>query len=231
MATILTGSIVAEIAGSVGTEAYSRNAYGPYVKVRKSPTNPNTVPQQNARAVITAAVAAWQALTDPQRNVYIVEARSRSTKNRLGVSTKLTGYHLFIRQYQLADKASLSAPTSIEPPQMTDNYLFNSIVFSGSDVGVNIIEADNDPTIRATIYATDGRSPGQLSFNPSTTRFMRTTAGGGGGVSNVFFTSQYTAAFGAITGKSGERITAGVNSYRVESGELLKTLYLSTIVP
>ena len=98
MANIITGSIVSEIRGSVGTESYSRNAYGPYVKARVAPSNPNTVPQQQAKLRMSEAVAAWQSLTNSERDMYISAARDRRSKNRLGLDVRVTGYTLFLKQ-------------------------------------------------------------------------------------------------------------------------------------
>lgn len=64
MARIATGSIVADIAGKVGDEIFSRNRQGPYVKAYASPVQPNTAIQIVARAKMNIAINKWNALSD-----------------------------------------------------------------------------------------------------------------------------------------------------------------------
>lgn len=56
------------------------------------PTNPQTEAQQAQRAKITAAVTAWQSLTDEQKKVY----------NDNAVKYHITGYNLFCKEYLLS---------------------------------------------------------------------------------------------------------------------------------
>ena len=61
-----------------------------YVKMRSyAPTNPRTVTQQNNRARMNAAVAAWQDLTDEQKFAY----------NHRGNKLSRRGYNLFISEW------------------------------------------------------------------------------------------------------------------------------------
>lgn len=55
------------------------------------PTNPQTIPQQANRAKMTAAVAAWQALS----------AGARAPYNARAVGKNLSGYNLYLREYIL----------------------------------------------------------------------------------------------------------------------------------
>ena len=56
------------------------------------PSNPQSGPQQSNRQKITDGVAAWQALTDEQKDVYNERAKYK----------KLSGYNLFLREYLLS---------------------------------------------------------------------------------------------------------------------------------
>lgn len=55
-----------------------------------TPFNRQTVPQQANRAKVTAGVAAWQALTEPQKQAW----RDKAAK-----TIGWTGYHLFMSEY------------------------------------------------------------------------------------------------------------------------------------
>ena len=72
---------------------YRRFTQGPVRRIVKNryyiPKNPRTVPQQARRAVYAAGVAAWQALTDPQKEVYNQRAKGRP----------YSGYNLFMQEY------------------------------------------------------------------------------------------------------------------------------------
>ena len=54
--------------------------------------NPRTVPQQANRQKMADAVAAWQLLTNEQKQVY----------NKRAVGKKLFGYQLFLKEYLLS---------------------------------------------------------------------------------------------------------------------------------
>jgi len=57
------------------------------------PKNPRTVSQQSNRQKYKNAVAAWQALTNSQKEVYNMRARNK----------KFSGYNLFIKEYLLSN--------------------------------------------------------------------------------------------------------------------------------
>lgn len=229
MASIQTGSIVANISGSVGSESYSRNAYGPYVKSRVTPTNPNTAAQQAARSDISDAVAAWQALTDAQRNAYVVEARQRSVKNRLGISTRLTGYNLFVRQFVQCAKAGAPDPVSIDRFYVNDIFTLSSVVVDSTQLEVVGVLSSKIAATRIAIYASQSRSPGQISFNPSTLRLILVINPSTGSISIDCF-SEYESIFGALSGKTDDRITIGFSTFNYRSAYQSKTLYESAIV-
>jgi hypothetical protein len=57
-----------------------------------TPTNPQTEAQQAWRAIFSAGVAAWQALSEEAQDIWKEEARYRP----------LTGFNLFLRDYLLS---------------------------------------------------------------------------------------------------------------------------------
>lgn len=98
MAHISTGSIVADIRGKVGSEIYSRNRGGSYVKGAVSPTQPNTTLQTDARAVMAQAVNDWQSLSDQERALWDAFA---STQNNVSTglgSKRDSGYTIYVRR-------------------------------------------------------------------------------------------------------------------------------------
>lgn len=67
MARIKTGSIVADIAGKVGDNIYSRNAAGPYVRAYAFPTIPYSEFRDAAREAMALGSADWASLSDAER--------------------------------------------------------------------------------------------------------------------------------------------------------------------
>lgn len=72
-----------------------RTRFGKQVLVKEKyyvPTNPQTETQQANRQKLTDGVAAWQALTSPQKSVYNERAKYK----------KFSGYNLFLKEYLLS---------------------------------------------------------------------------------------------------------------------------------
>ena len=98
MAAIVPGSIVADIRGSVGTETYSRNLGGLYVKQRFTPFNPQSAEQTAVRDTLTALSQAWSGLiTADQRAQWRSYARQHPLPNTWGVPKAGGGYTAFVR--------------------------------------------------------------------------------------------------------------------------------------
>lgn len=224
MATIITGSIVAEIRGSVGSETYSRNAYGAYVKTRTSPTNPNTTPQQNARTRMSNAVAAWQSLSMAEQHDYITEARNRTEQNRLGLPRRVTGYTLFLRQYISCVRAGITPLTSVQAKALPDVMRPSVLTFSESALSFLNQFAVTDAAIKGFLFATPYRPSSQVSFNPSTARLI-SVLNSASGTNAVNFTSAYTAVFGALAGHAGDLISIALPTVRMLSAEYSAQLW------
>lgn len=98
MATIETGSIVADIRGSVGNEIYSRGPGGLYVKSRTSPAQPASAYRDATQATFTALTQAWSGtLTESQRQTWRQYANTWKTPNRLGRQIQTPGLCHFVK--------------------------------------------------------------------------------------------------------------------------------------
>ncbi|MBA7692793.1 hypothetical protein ES703_101361 [subsurface metagenome] len=114
MALILYGSVVANIAGSIGGATFARNRYGAYIRNRTKPVDPGSNLQTEFRTRVSAAVTAWQALTATQRAAFNSKAKTTDLVNRIGQSFHPSGINLFIRTYNLLDMAGIAQVTT--PP-------------------------------------------------------------------------------------------------------------------
>lgn len=98
MALIKTGIGIAQISGSIAGTVFSHNRYGPYIRNRSVPVNPNSPAQQAVRANLAYLVAEWHdTLTAVQRAAWAVYAAAINFTNPLGDTIKLTGFNHFIR--------------------------------------------------------------------------------------------------------------------------------------
>lgn len=82
--------------GSVGGQTFGRNKGGLYVRMRASPTNPNSARQQSVRAFLSSSSGAWSGLSDEQREAWATWAILHPQTNPLGQSYTLTGHQAFV---------------------------------------------------------------------------------------------------------------------------------------
>lgn len=127
MANIQTGSIVADIRGSVATETYSRNQGGLYVKSRTGPSGEPTAKQLAVTDAMTLLSQAWSGtLTDQQRQDWRSYASQHPQPNCWGVRSLTNGYTRFIsvnfpyaRIYDQVYTASPPTAPPLGPPHFT----------------------------------------------------------------------------------------------------------------
>lgn len=92
------GTIVVAASGSVGGQTFSRNRYGPYVRTKAMPVNPNTAFQQAVRTIMAGLMTAWRdTLTDEQRAAWTTYAENTPVPGKFGESTILTGNAMYAR--------------------------------------------------------------------------------------------------------------------------------------
>lgn len=92
------GGGVLDARGSIGGQTHSRNRFGPYVRARTTPVNPNTNRQSVVRAAAAVLAARWSSvLTQVQRTAWIAYANAIVRTNKLGAQIKLTGFNHFVR--------------------------------------------------------------------------------------------------------------------------------------
>jgi hypothetical protein len=230
MASITYNGVVSEARGSIGNTTYSRNRYGAYVKVKPTPTNPNTARQIDWRTRMANAVSAWQALTDAERNLFIKQASEFTVHDRLGRVVKITGYNLFIRQQLLASKSG-SLPLVGSPfAKLTDIFQMISIELSTTEFIINVFSNNVPAECQMTIKASASRSSGKPSFNPSTCIIITEATSPGTGSQAIDITTDYEAVHGAIAGIAGDYVTIGIQTFNPITGERSEDYFLSQIV-
>jgi len=86
------GILIGQASGSIGGETASRNRFGPYLRNRAIPTNPNTAEQVAARGRLADASQLWGTLTADQQNAWNTAADNNPIVDALGQAQNLTGH-------------------------------------------------------------------------------------------------------------------------------------------
>lgn len=124
MATLVLGSVVADIRGSIGEQTYGRNAAGIFVRARTSPSQPESAERDARQAGITHMSQYWSgSLTESQRSQWRQYAATHSLPDRFGRPRHVSGLCFFIRNNtqrwrQRSDVTYLTPPINapIWPP-------------------------------------------------------------------------------------------------------------------
>lgn len=91
-------AFTANRSGSVGNVVHSRNAAGPYTRVRVTPFDPKTPNQARVRARFDAVRSRWtNVLDEAQRGTWADYAGRVTTPGRAGRRNKLSGQMMYVR--------------------------------------------------------------------------------------------------------------------------------------
>lgn len=97
MAKFTPGSVGGQISGSVGADVFSHNRFGPYIRRRSIPTNPQTDAQTQIRSLTATNSSAWASLTDAQKESWRVYAANNPVTNTLGLKQVLDGHQAYVQ--------------------------------------------------------------------------------------------------------------------------------------
>lgn len=92
------GPLGADFSGSIGSTTASRNRFGPYLRTKAIPINPNTVRQQTVRAEFATMVNLWtNTLTQAERDAWDLWAANTTILGKDGSPINITGQNAYIR--------------------------------------------------------------------------------------------------------------------------------------
>jgi hypothetical protein len=109
-------ALVSEFSGKQGSTVASHNRFGPYLRNRVIPVNPNTVSQQAARNDLTVATKAWASLSAAQRAAWNAAASVVTLFDRLGRPYNPTGHQYFVSVNRTSYVYSGSTTVLTVPP-------------------------------------------------------------------------------------------------------------------
>ena len=116
MAKFTSGPLAGQVSGSIGNTVFSYNRYGPYLRVRSKPVQPNTLFQQQARSRLATASQAWAALDSGKRDLWTAWAAQHPIVDRLGTSQTLAGNASYVSINALR---ALCGDAALDTPPLT----------------------------------------------------------------------------------------------------------------
>lgn len=98
-----------QVSGSAGGTTFSHNRFGPYMRNRSIPVNPNTDRQVAVRNAVNNLTIAWQnTLTEAQRGQWAAYAANVPWTNKLGQSVFLTALNMYVRSNVVRLQAAMA---------------------------------------------------------------------------------------------------------------------------
>lgn len=143
MAKVMHGTLAGAVSGSVGSETYSRNRYGAYVRNRAKPVVPITEYTLNAKARFGGQSARWNAVGADSRRAWTTWAQTNPITDRLGQSQVLTGHAAFVGLNSRLNFAGLS---TIDVPPITGSPAALTALTATFDAGAGAFELVFTPT-------------------------------------------------------------------------------------
>jgi hypothetical protein len=164
-------AIITAASGSVGGATFSTNKGGNYVRARVKGTQPNSAAQVQVRQNMAVVTAAWQELTDVQRQAWRDAAQSATYQNTLGETKTLTGQNLFVKINGNVKAANPTAAIILQPVSPTAMAIQISGYTVENDGGSAISTIAGSVTTGASkfvqVFIAENQSPGIQSVKPS----------------------------------------------------------------
>lgn len=188
------GAIVVAGSGKVGGHVFSKNRGGAYMRTKVTPNNPQTVAQQNARALLSSLSTQWAELTEPQRLSWNSAVADFATTDIFGDLKNPSGFNLFVKLNanlaNVGEAQVLSAPAKGEVPYAEFTEAIFDLSTSTVSLGFDGVAYD---TVSLLVSATPSVSAGKSNVS-NLFKVITVTTGAGVGA-DVF--AAYVAKFGA----------------------------------
>ncbi len=190
------GAIVVAGSGKVGGHVFSKNRGGAYMRTKVTPSNPNTVAQQNVRAVLSSLSQSWSSLSDAERLAWQGAVTDWSSTDIFGDIKNPSGINLYVRLNSVLLNSG-QATISVPPLKLEMPYTeIATAIFdvSSSTLVVTLADTAYDG-VEVAVSATPVLSNG-VSFVKSQYRRIGTVTGATGTIS---VGPEYIAKFGIPT--------------------------------
>lgn len=230
MANIRTGSIVSDIRGKVGSEIYSRNRGGAYVKAYSGYTENWNARQIASQTALTAANSLWQSLTESERRQWDTFANSFDASSYF-VNKRFSGRTLFIKL--TFQKRYYTGQTTPSFPFIPSNLSWNrelsvNINESGNAFNVNSPLAIKNNAYTWCVKASVCVPPTRRSRNSVTLNYFSGSIQLNTGFPNLF--SNYESYYGAGALQAGMRVFVERLTIHIGTGVIMQVIPRSYIV-
>jgi len=187
------GIFTPNLSGSAGGTTASRNRGGGYFRNKAIPTNPDTVFQQAARAILAAFSQNWRGLAQAQRDAFDAAVNNFISTDVFGVGRRKTGKNLYTSLN--ANLASVGQSAIVNPPTPVAVPSAGVSLFVVDTTAGTYTVTFADPTAAESIqiWATAPLSAG-VSYAKNQYRQIDAVVGGGG--SPIDIAVSYIAKFG-----------------------------------
>ena len=167
MAKVQLGSTLADIRGSIGSNTYSRNHQGIFIRTRKTPANPRTILQVYLRSLLKGAGGWWwSALTPTQRAEWTAKAAQTRVTNTLAMRYNQTPSNLWTSRTMNLELSG--NPYISDPVPDVANIDPGSLTLTGSSGAQTLtLNPTTSPPAGWTpiVRATPSMSPGWANLN------------------------------------------------------------------
>ncbi len=160
------GAIVVDGSGKIGGHVVSKNRGGKYLRTKVTPNNPQTIAQQNARAILSTLSTAWAGLTSAERLGWNNAVSDYSSTDIFGDIKNPSGFNLFVKlnanSLLIGGAISGSVPVKEEIPY---SQIVSAILdLSSTTLTVTFADGNLD-TVSVLVSATPALSQGKTNVN------------------------------------------------------------------
>ena len=187
------GIFTPNLSGSAGGTTASRNRSGGYFRNKAIPTNPDTVFQQAARAILAAFSQAWRGLTQAQRDAFDAAVNNFISTDVFGVGRRKTGKNLYTSLNANLAAVGQSAISAPPLPVAVPSAGVSAVAIAIGAGTFDVTFTDPAATESVQVWATAPLSAG-VSYAKNQYRQIDAVVGGGG--SPLDFSAAYLAKFG-----------------------------------
>ena len=196
MAKILFGSFVVDGRNKVNGHVLSKNRYGPYIRTKVTPVNPQTDAQQTVRNRLATNSQAWRGLTEAERQSWIDGSANFPFTDIFGNTKTLSGQALYVSlNNNLAltgNSPNASCPSPEAIPAIESIALTAAAGTPAVSLAYSIPDATSD--FQLIVFATPNVTPGK-SFVKNLFRYTAQVSSDT--ASPLVLTTAWQALFGA----------------------------------
>jgi hypothetical protein len=208
MSKIKYSALVSDVRNKLNGSVLSKNRFGNYIRNKTTPVNPQTVYQQNARAILAAMSQGWAGITEDQRNGWKALAQTMPFTDIFGDPKILTGQMMFVKLNTNLEKIG-EAPLSDAPAKEAIPFL--ETVSVAATVAAGVI---TDANFSVIVFATPAVNPG-ISFVKNQFRMIGVAPAPAAGVIDI--SALWNARFGSAV--AGQRIFVRMALVSENSGQ------------